>query len=128
MLIDLHCHTKYSGDSRLEPDELIQAARSYGLDAICITEHDSFCASEPVEEIARAEGFPLFRGVEINTDKGHKIWEKHSLTPDGRIATARLLTGDGDPDIMKGLSREETAVVKSAVRESGRERGRGIER
>ena len=71
MLIDLHCHTKYSGDNRLEPDELIRAARSYGLDALCITEHDSFCASEPVEEIARAEGFPLFRGVEINTDKGH---------------------------------------------------------
>ncbi len=73
MLIDLHCHTKYSGDNVLEPLELIQAARGRGLDAVCITEHDSFCASEPVEEIARREDFLVFRGVEINTDKGHML-------------------------------------------------------
>lgn len=71
MLIDLHCHTKYSGDTSLEPRELIRAARVRGLDAACITEHDSFCASAPVEEVARSEGFTVFRGVEINTDKGH---------------------------------------------------------
>ncbi len=71
MLIDLHCHTKYSGDNQLEPADLIHAARSCGLDAICITEHDSYCASEPVLEIAVREGFTVFRGVEINTDKGH---------------------------------------------------------
>jgi predicted metal-dependent phosphoesterase TrpH len=73
MLIDLHCHTKYSGDNRLEPLELIRSARSLGLDAICITEHDSFCASAPVEKIAKKEGFLVFRGVEINTDRGHVL-------------------------------------------------------
>jgi hypothetical protein len=71
MIIDLHCHTKYSGDTDLEPAELIEAARAAGLDAICITEHDSFCASEPVERVAEREAFPVFRGVEINTNKGH---------------------------------------------------------
>jgi predicted metal-dependent phosphoesterase TrpH len=71
MLIDLHCHTKYSGDNRLEPIDLIRAARARGLDAVCITEHDSFCASEPVEALAERVGFPVFRGAEINTDKGH---------------------------------------------------------
>ena len=71
MLIDLHCHTKYSGDNRLEPVELIRTARERGLDAVCITEHDSFCASEPVEKTAQKEGFLVFRGAEINTDKGH---------------------------------------------------------
>ncbi|RJP71234.1 MAG: PHP domain-containing protein [Candidatus Abyssobacteria bacterium SURF_17] len=71
MFIDLHCHTRYSGDNTLEPLDLIDTARRRGLDAVCITEHDSFCASEPVEEIAQAEGFLVFRGVEINTDKGH---------------------------------------------------------
>lgn len=73
MLIDLHCHTKYSGDSPLEPADLIRDARSFGLDAVCVTEHDSFDASEPVEEIAASEGFKLFRGVEINTNKGHML-------------------------------------------------------
>ena len=71
MLIDLHCHTKYSGDNRLEPVELIRTARARRLDAVCITEHDSFCASEPVEKTAEREGFLIFRGAEINTDKGH---------------------------------------------------------
>ncbi len=71
MIIDLHCHTKYSGDTDLEPAELIRAARAAGLDAICITEHDSFCASEPIEKVAEDEEFTVFRGVEINTDKGH---------------------------------------------------------
>ena len=73
MLIDLHCHTKYSGDNGLEPLELISVARERGLDAVCITEHDSFCASEPVERIAESEGFLVFRGAEINTDKGHML-------------------------------------------------------
>lgn len=70
-MIDLHCHTKYSGDNNLDPSDLIQKARERGLDGVCITEHDSFFASEPVEQIAEREGFPVFRGVEINTDKGH---------------------------------------------------------
>ncbi len=71
MLIDLHCHTIYSGDSTLGPEELIELAIQRGLDGICITEHDSFLASEPAEEIARKLDFPLFRGVEINTNLGH---------------------------------------------------------
>lgn len=71
MLIDLHCHTKYSEDNNLDPSELIHKALERGLDAVCITEHDSFLASEPVERIAEREGFPVFRGVEINTDRGH---------------------------------------------------------
>jgi hypothetical protein len=71
MIIDLHCHTIYSGDSALEPEELFEAARQKGLDGVCITEHDSYLASEPAEEAAERLKFPLFRGVEINTNWGH---------------------------------------------------------
>ncbi|GAB4347781.1 MAG: hypothetical protein Kow0099_30020 [Candidatus Abyssubacteria bacterium] len=81
MLVDIHCHTIYSGDSSLEPEELIHAARQRGLDAVCVTEHDSFSASKPVEEIARREAFLVFRGVEINTDKGHIL--AFGVTDDG---------------------------------------------
>ncbi len=52
---------------------MIEMAQARGLDAVCITEHDSFTASEPVEEEAKKEGFRIFRGVEINTDKGHVL-------------------------------------------------------
>jgi len=81
MIIDLHCHTIYSGDSTLEPEVLFETARAKGLDAVCITEHDSFLASEPAEEIARKMDFPLFRGVEINTNRGHML--AFGFTDDG---------------------------------------------
>lgn len=73
MKIDLHCHTKYSHDNYLEPEELIEQALRMGLDGICITEHFSFEASLPVEDISVPEGFFVFRGVEISTDMGHLL-------------------------------------------------------
>ncbi|RZI41089.1 PHP domain-containing protein [Herbaspirillum sp. HC18] len=73
MWIDTHCHTKYSYDNWLEPLALIRRARELGLDGVVITEHYSYEASRPVEEIARGEGILLLRGVEISTDKGHLL-------------------------------------------------------
>jgi len=43
--IDLHCHTKYSGDNDLEPEELIEQAVKKNLDGVCITEHSSLLDS-----------------------------------------------------------------------------------
>ncbi len=73
MNIDLHCHTKYSNDNDLEPEELIEQALRMGLDGICITEHFSVEASLPVEGIPVPDDFLVFRGVEISTDKGHLL-------------------------------------------------------
>jgi predicted metal-dependent phosphoesterase TrpH len=73
MKIDLHCHTKYSGDNDLEPEELIAQALHMGLDGICITEHFSVEASLPVEAVPVPGGFLVFRGVEISTDMGHLL-------------------------------------------------------
>jgi len=73
MWIDTHCHTKYSYDNWLEPVDLVRRARDAGLDAICVTEHYSYEASAPVEEVARGEGLLLLRGVEVSTDRGHVL-------------------------------------------------------
>ncbi len=73
MWIDCHCHTKYSYDNWLEPVNLIRRARELGLDGVCITEHYSFDASEPVEQVGRDEGMLVLRGVEIATDRGHML-------------------------------------------------------
>lgn len=73
MLIDTHCHTKYSYDNWLEPVDLIQRAKALGIDGICVTEHYSYEASAPVVAIARDEGILLIRGVEISTEKGHLL-------------------------------------------------------
>lgn len=73
MWIDTHCHTKYSYDNWLEPVALIRRAKALGLDGVVITEHYSYEASEPVEAVARDEGFLLLRGVEIATERGHML-------------------------------------------------------
>ena len=92
MWIDTHCHTKYSYDNWLEPLDLVRRAKALGLDGVCITEHYSYEASEPVERIGRDEGLLILRGVEIATDKGHllaygieddgwNIWGRDSYLP-----------------------------------------------
>jgi predicted metal-dependent phosphoesterase TrpH len=73
MWIDTHCHTKYSYDNWLEPVHLIRRAKFLGIDAVCITEHYSYEASEPVEQIGRDEGLLVMRGVEISTNRGHLL-------------------------------------------------------
>ncbi len=73
MWIDTHCHTKFSYDNWLEPLDLIRRALSLGLSGVCITEHHSYEASEPVARIGREEGLLVLRGVEISTDKGHLL-------------------------------------------------------
>lgn len=71
MLIDLHCHTKFSRDNPLEPAAFVRLARERGLDAVCVTEHDTVEASVSVAAIGREEGLLVLQGVEITTDLGH---------------------------------------------------------
>ena len=73
MKIDLHCHSKYSYDNYLEPEELIQQAIKRHLDGVCFTEHHSMMVSRPVEKMSVPKGFYLFRGLEISTDRGHLL-------------------------------------------------------
>ena len=73
MWINTHCHTKYSYDNWLEPVDLIRRAKWLGIDAVCITEHYSYEASEPVLQVGQDEGLLVLRGVEIATDRGHLL-------------------------------------------------------
>lgn len=96
MWIDTHCHTKYSYDNWLEPLDLIRRAKLLGIDAVCITEHYSYEASEPVEQIGRDEGVLVLRGAEISTDRGHllvygieddgwNVWGRNNYLPLGAV-------------------------------------------
>jgi hypothetical protein len=73
MWIDCHCHTRHSNDNWLEPVDLLRRARALGLDGVVITEHHSFEASAPVQDLGREEGILVLRGVEISTDRGHLL-------------------------------------------------------
>jgi predicted metal-dependent phosphoesterase TrpH len=71
--IDLHVHTTLGGDSLIEPDQLVARAREVGLDAVCVTEHNSYALSRPLEGIRRKTGFPILRGMEYNAAEGHLL-------------------------------------------------------
>ncbi|MGB0128520.1 MAG: PHP domain-containing protein [Rhodocyclaceae bacterium] len=73
MWLDCHCHTRHSHDNWLEPLDLVRRAKQLGLDGVVITEHHSYEASAPVEEIGRGEGLLVLRGLEISTNGGHML-------------------------------------------------------
>jgi predicted metal-dependent phosphoesterase TrpH len=74
MLIDLHTHTRpLSHDSLLSPDELIEAAKAAGLDAVCLTEHDFTWDPDKVRDLVRRHAFTVIPGIEVNTEDGHII-------------------------------------------------------
>ena len=71
--VDMHVHSKFSGESSAEPRDIIEVALDRGLDGICVTEHESLSASAPFEEFRRSSGLTIIRGVELSTDAGHML-------------------------------------------------------
>lgn len=73
MIIDLHCHSRYSHDNYVEPEELVRRAFNLGLDGVCFTEHYSYDCSWPIDRLNHPEGFLVLRAVEVSTDHGHLL-------------------------------------------------------
>ncbi|MGH9320330.1 MAG: PHP domain-containing protein [Vicinamibacteria bacterium] len=68
-LYDLHLHTTAS-DGKLPPRELVRAAKSSGLRAISITDHDTVDGIPEAIEEAAAAGIELVPGVEVSANFG----------------------------------------------------------
>ena len=52
---------------------MIEQALKMNLEGVCFTEHHSMMPSWPLEKIRIPEGFYVFRGLEISTDRGHLL-------------------------------------------------------
>ena len=65
-LIDLHTHTNES-DGTYTPGELIHAALDRKLDALAITDHDTFAGYDLARPLARGQNFDLVCGIELST-------------------------------------------------------------
>lgn len=71
MFIDTHMHClEGSADSFIKISEIVEQARIIGLDAICITDHDSNSAKEYAREYGKKNNFKIFVGAEILTYEG----------------------------------------------------------
>jgi predicted metal-dependent phosphoesterase TrpH len=67
MAIDLHVHTTAS-DGTLSPANLVQYAKTRGLEAIAVTDHDTVEGLDEAVAEGNAIGFEVVPGVEISAD------------------------------------------------------------
>lgn len=65
-MIDLHTHTTES-DGTYSPEQLVAAAKAKGLDAIAITDHDTFAGYHQALPLAREAKLELVCGIELST-------------------------------------------------------------
>lgn len=71
MIIDMHMHEmRYSGDSFLRLENMVEIAKRRGLDGICITDHDSMGLKEFAADYSEKTGFPIFVGIEFYSLQG----------------------------------------------------------
>ncbi len=78
---DVHIHSKYSPDSKLEPELIIRMAKSKGLDFIAISDHNKF--------VEHKGDILLIKGEEVSSIDGHIL----ALFIDGEIPSR--LTQEG---------------------------------
>lgn len=65
MFIDMHMHEMtYSKDSFLKLHDMVAIGKAKGLDAICITDHDSMGLRDYAVEYSQYADFPIFVGIE----------------------------------------------------------------
>jgi 3',5'-nucleoside bisphosphate phosphatase len=110
--IDLHSHTNES-DGSYTPEELVALAVRTGLQALAITDHDTFSGYEMALPFAQKAGLDLVRGIELNS--------RLNLTnsDDHRAAHLLGLFPSGDP------SQEFTRWIQEQADER-RERNRKL--
>jgi predicted metal-dependent phosphoesterase TrpH len=68
ILCDLHTHTSWSHDCRVEVGELLDHAELEGLGAIAVTDHNALGGALEAVELARGRDLVVVPGEEVKTD------------------------------------------------------------
>ena len=92
MLVDMHLHEcTHSLDSFINLDQIVSVAKERGLDAVCITDHDSMGLRDYAAEYSRKVGFPIFVGIEFFSLQGDiTAWGIDSY-PDHRVSAQEFI-------------------------------------
>ncbi len=114
---ELHCHSNFSFlDGASHPEELVAEATRLGLDALALTDHDSFAGVVRFAEAARHHGLATVFGAELTLDlppepPGRRSTPRGAPPPDppGR----HLVVLARDP---VGYARLATAISESQLR------------
>jgi predicted metal-dependent phosphoesterase TrpH len=78
-VIDLHSHTNES-DGTFSPLELVELAHATGVEALAISDHDTFAGYDQALPEAQSRGLDLVCGIELSTRvPGQKARSIHLL-------------------------------------------------
>lgn len=74
MFIDMHTHElRYSKDSYLMLEQMVELGKRRGLDGICVTDHDDMGLKAFAAEYSKKVNFPIFVGIEFYSLQGDII-------------------------------------------------------
>jgi predicted metal-dependent phosphoesterase TrpH len=68
LIFDLHIHSKYSGDSALEPKTVLKVAKKRGLDGIAVTDHLTIRGGIETRKLNNDRNFCVIVGSEVETN------------------------------------------------------------
>ncbi|GGL57006.1 PHP domain-containing protein [Halocalculus aciditolerans] len=89
--VELHAHSALSHDGRDPVEMLLEQAAAVGLDALCVTDHDEFDASEEAAAMADDYGLVGIPGMEVTCAAGHVLAiGVEKAVPSGRPFTETL--------------------------------------
>ncbi|MFW6436900.1 MAG: CehA/McbA family metallohydrolase [Halococcoides sp.] len=71
--VELHAHSAASYDGRDDVSALLERASAIGLDALAVTDHDEFAASQDAVERAPAYDLVGIPGMEVTSAAGHVL-------------------------------------------------------
>lgn len=73
--VDLHLHTKYSGDASISPKQVVDSLYAHStIRGVAVTDHDILEGYFQVRKLAAAyEDLVIIPGVEVSTRQGHLI-------------------------------------------------------
>jgi len=79
LIVDLHVHASRSSFcSDLSPEDMFEKAKKLGSGAIAVKEHSTCHGAHIAYEMGSAQGFPVFKGVEVATDCGDMLVKDRS--------------------------------------------------
>lgn len=106
-LCDLHMHSTHS-DGTDSPRALVEIAKSKGLAAIAVTDHDTFSAVEEAKAAGAELGVRVLSGVEISVEYAGKTVHMLGYCFDAGADTLREKLGA----ILKGREERNIQIVK----------------
>ncbi len=96
MILDLHNHTRWSFDCSMDPAKVIRVAKSRGIDAIAITDHDEIEGAREAAKAAKGDILVII-GEELDTSAGDilGLWLKEKIVERDPIEAIKAIHAQG---------------------------------